>query len=150
MAGYTLIGSASIVQVLSPTVSEDMVAATILTKPTGVVATALVSQVAFDNNSAAEELSAVANNIETIIAQGKAVSGTSSQTLNASGLLDYFVTFTVAYNPPGAPAGAVTVDVDVPVNLISVSDPAINKVLLPQAEAIVDKAYQSLVSMAGG
>lgn len=150
MAGYTLIGSDSIVQVLTPTVTQDSVAATIQTSPTGVIATTLVSKVAFDNNSAAEELTAFADNIEQIIAGGEAVGGTGTSSLNASGLQVYYVTFTVAYNPPGAPAGAVTVDVDVPVGLLTQSDPTIERTVLAEAEAIIAKAYNSLKSMASG
>ena len=116
MASYTLIGNNAIVQVLSPTVSEDMQAATIQTIPTGIIATALVSQKSFTDDKAAESLTAFADNIETIIGQGKAVGGSGTSSLDASGLQAYFVTFTVGYDPPGAPTGTVTTDVDVPVN----------------------------------
>jgi hypothetical protein len=150
MASYTLIGSNSIVEVLTPTVSEDMVAATIQTSPTGVIATALVSQVSFTANSAAETLTALANNIEDIISQGKAIGGTGTSELDANGLQVYYVTFTVAYNPTGAPVGTVTVDVDVPINLLGVDDPEINTTLLGEAEDLVNAAYNSLVSLAGG
>jgi hypothetical protein len=150
MAGYSLIGSESIVQVLTPTVSEDMVSATISTDPTGVIVTALVSKVSFDNNQAAETLTALANNIETIISQGKAIGGSGTQELSTNGLLVYYVTFTVAYNPVGGPTDTITVDVDVPINLISIDDPEINSTLLAEAEALVNAAYASLESMAGG
>lgn len=150
MASYTLIGNNSIVQVLSPTVSEDMEAATIQTIPTGIIATALVSQTSFKNNQAAESLTAFADNIETIIGQGKAVGGSGTSDLEVSGLQAYFVTFTVGYNPPGAPTGTVTTDVDVPVNILLVDDPALNETLLGEAEAMIDKAYNSLVAMSQG
>jgi hypothetical protein len=150
MAGYTLIGSDSVVQVLSPTVTQDSVVATIQTSPTGVVATTVVSQAAFDNNSAAEELTALADNIEELIAQGKATGGSGTSSLDSSGLTVYYVTFTVGYNPPNAPTGTVTVDVDVPVNLLTVSDPEINTTLLAEAEKLIDNAYNSLVALSGG
>lgn len=150
MASYVLVGSDSIVQVLTPTVSEDMVAATIQTDTTGIIATMLVSQTAFDNNSAAEELTAFADNIEEIISQGHAVGGTGTSDLDANGLQVYYVTFTVGYNPTGAPVGTVTVDVDVPVNLLGQSDPAINTTVLGEAEDLVNAAYNSLVALAGG
>ena len=150
MASYAIKGSDSIVQVLTPTVSEDMVSVTILTSPTGIAATTLVSQTSFDDNKAAETLTAFADNIEQLIALGKAIGGTGSQTLDANGLLSYFVTFTVAYNAAGVPVNQVTVDVDVPVNLLTQTDPAINEVVFGEAEAKIDTAYNSLVSMAGG
>lgn len=150
MASYTLIASTSTVQVLSTTGSQEAVVATIQTAPSGVVASIAVSRVSFDANSAAETLTALADNIETIIGQGKATGGTGTSDLDANGLTEYFVTFTVAYNPPSAPPGQVTVDVDVPVNLISVSDPTINETLLAEAEALIDKAYNSLVALSKG
>ena len=149
-ASYTLVGSISLTQVLSPSVSQDAVLATIQTSPSSVNATIAVSRVSFDNNQAAETLTALADNIETIIGQGKAVSGTASSQLDDSGLTAYYVTFTVGYNPPGAPTGTVTVDVDVPVNLLAVDDPTINQTLLGQAEALIDNAYNSLVAMSQG
>ena len=150
MATYTLIGSVSTIQVLSTTTTQEAVLATIQTNTSGVVVSIPVSQASFDANSAAETLTALANNIETIIGQGKAVGGVGSSDLDASGLTVYFVTFTVGYNPPGAPAGQVTVDVDVPVNLLSIDDPEINQTLLGEAEAMVNAAYNSLVALSKG
>ena len=149
-SSYTLIGNAPTIQVLAPTVSQDVELATIQTKPTGVIATTAVSETSFSLNHAAETLTALANNIETIIKQGKAVGGTGTSELDASGLTQYYVTFTVVYNPPGAPIGAVTTEVDVPVNLLSVDDPEINQTLLAEAEALVNNAYNSLVALAKG
>jgi hypothetical protein len=150
MASYVLYASNSIVQVTGPTTSEDMIAATIQTSPTGIIATILVSQTSFDADDAAETLTAFANSIEDIIAQGKAVGGTGTSDLDANGLQVYYVTFTVGYNPTGVPPGNVTVDVDVPVNLLAQSDASIGTTLLGEAETLVDDAYNSLVALAGG
>lgn len=149
-ASYVLKANAPVTQVLSPTVTQDAQLATIQTLPSNVIASIVVSQVSFDANQAAETLTALANNIETIIGQGKAVGGTGTSDLDASGLTAYYVTFEVAYNPPGSITNAINTDVDVPVNLLSISDPEINSTLLAEAEAMVNKAYQSLVSLAGG
>ncbi len=149
MASYILVGSASIVQVLSPTVTEDSVACTIQTQPTGIIATLAVSQDAFNEGGASEELTAFADNIEAIIEQGKATGGTGTSSLDVSGLQAYFVTFTVSYNPPGAPTGTVTVDVDVPVGLLSESDPVIGQTLFAQAVALIDTAWSNLVALSG-
>lgn len=150
MASYTLIGSVSTIQVLSTTTTQEAVLATIQTNPSNVVASIPVSQVSFEANSAAETLTALADNIETILGQGKAVGGVGSQDLDNSGLTVYFVTFTVGYDPPGAPPGQVTVDVDVPVNLLSIDDPEINQTLLGEAETLINNAYNSLVALSKG
>lgn len=150
MAGYTLIASSSTRQVLSQTATQDAVLATIQTDQSEVIATTVVSRVSFDANQSAEELTALAENIEQIMSGGKAVGGTGTSDLDNNGLTEYFVTFTVGYNPPGAPPGQVTVDVAVPVGLLEVDDPAIERTLLAEAEAMIDKAYASLQSLAGG
>lgn len=104
----------------------------------------------FDADSAAATLTALADNIETIMSQGKAIGGYDTSNLDANGLTEYFVTFTVAYNPPGAQTGQITVDVDVPVNLLSIDDPEINATLLAEAEALIDKGYNGLVALSKG
>lgn len=150
MASYALKYSTSTIQVTGPTTSQEAVVATIQTSPSAVIASIAVSRVSFDDNGAAETLTALADNIEAIMAQGKAISGVGTSDLDDSGLTEYFVTFTVSYTPTGSQPGDITVDVDVPVNLLSVSDPAINEPLLAEAEKMIDDAYNSLVSMAGG
>lgn len=124
--------------------------ATISTIPSGVVASKPVSRTAFDDNLAAPALTGFADAIEAVMSQGKAVGGTGTSDLDTNGLTEYFVTFTVGYDPPGAPPGQVTVDVDVPVGLLDLEDAEIGQTLLGEAEAKVDAAYNSLVSMAGG
>jgi hypothetical protein len=150
VASYTLIGNASIVQVLGPKVAADKEAATIQTRPTGIIATLLVDQTAFEDGTAGAFLTDFADSIEAIIAGGKAVGGSGSSSLDASNLQQYFVTFEVAYNPPGAPLGAVTTDVDVPVGLLSKITTVGGQSQIGQAEAMIDKAYSNLVSLAGG
>ena len=149
MASYTLIGNASIVQVLSAKVSANMEAVTIQTIPSGVIATMLVSQDAFDKQAAGPVLTTFADNIEAIIGQGKAVGGAGSSELDGSGLMQYAVTFEVGYNPPGAPVGTVTTDVDVPVGLLNSDDALIGRTLFGQATAMIDAAYSNLVALSG-
>jgi hypothetical protein len=150
MSSYVLVGSSSIVQILGPNTSADMVSATIRTQPTGIVATTLVSQVAFDDGSAGPALTSFADAIETIIGQGKAVGGSGTSSLDASGLMSYFVTFEVAYSPAGAPTGTVTVDVDVSVGLLDTSDAEIGRTLMGEAEALINAAYDNLVALSQG
>lgn len=150
MASYTLVGSTSTVQVLSTTGAQDAVVASIQTIPSGAVVSTAVSRVSFDANQAAETLTALADNIENLLNGGHATGATGTSDLDSNGLTEYFVTFTVAYNPPGAPPGQVTVDVDVPVNLLSVSDPEINSTLIQEAEKLINDAYTHLVNMSKG
>lgn len=150
MASYTLIGNVSTIQVTSPLTSVEGVVATIQTNPSGIIAAIVVSQTSFDNDSAAETLTIFADNIEEIISQGKAVGGSGTSSLDNNGLTAYYVTFIVGYDPPGAPPGQVTADVDVPVNLISESDPAINQTLLTEAEDLINSAYEHLVNLSKG
>lgn len=150
MPSYILIGSADIVQVLSPQVKAETVVASIQTVPTGIIAAFPVDKTAFDDGTASTFLTDFADSIEAIIAGGKAVGGSGTSELGASRLQDYFVTFEVAYNPPGAPPGNVTTDVDVPVGLLSQLETFGGQTQIGQAEALIDAAYNSLVALSGG
>jgi len=150
MASYSLLSSQSTVQVLSPTVVNDVVYCTIQTTGSSVIASVPVSAAAFANNSAISELTAFANNIETLIGRGNVDGATGVQTLDANGLIQDQVSFTVVYVPAGSSSTSITAEALVPVNLLTVDDPAIDQVLLDQAEAIIDGVYGNLQSAAGG
>lgn len=147
---YTLIGNAPTIQVVSPTVSYAVEVATIQTIPSGVIASLPVMKEEFDAGTAGPQLTDFANAIETIISQGKAIGGTGTTNLDANGLEEYFVTFTVAYNPTGAPIGAVTTDVDVRIGLLNFTDGAIGAAAEAQVVALIDDAYNNLVSLSKG
>jgi hypothetical protein len=150
MPSYILVGSSSIVQIISPSVAAEMVAATIQTVPTGIIATTLVPQVDFDSAAGASDLTDFADAIEAVIADGKAVAGSGTSKLDTNGLQQYYVTFEVAYNPPGAPTGTVHVDVDVPASFLTMpaSEPGMTRRM--NAFDLIDKAYDNLVALAGG
>ena len=150
MAAYSLLASESTVQVLSPTIVQDVVYCTIQTKPSGVIASMPVSATAFNANQAAEELGALANNIETLMARGHIIGGAGVQTIDANGLLQDHVAFVVQYVPPGGTSTSITAEALVPVGLLSIDDPAIERTLLAEAEAIIDGVYASLQNAAGG
>lgn len=150
MASYSLLASQSTVQVLSPTVVNDVVYCTIQTSPTGVIASLPVSSASFTANQSAEELTAFADNIETIIGRGHVVAGAGAQTIDASGLLQDQVSFTVQYVPTGTTGTNITAEALVPVGLLSQSDPAINTTLLDEAEAIITATYNNLKNAASG
>lgn len=150
MAAYSLLASISTVQVLSPTLVNDVVYCTIQTSPSNVIASMPVSETAFNNNGAAEELTAFADGIETIIGRGDVIAGAGAQTIDPNGLLQDQVAFTVAYVPPGSSGTSITAEALVPVGLLSQSDPEIANVVLAEAEAIVSKTYGNLKSAASG
>ncbi len=150
MASYTLLSSYSTVQVLSATVVNDVVYCTIQTDTHSVIASMPVSQVAFNNNGAAEELTALADGIETMFGRVDILSAVGVQTIDASGLLQDQVSFTVVWYPQGGQPGNVTADALVPVGLLSQSDPAIADTTLNEAEAIIMGVYNNLKSAAGG
>ena len=151
MASYELIGSYSTVQVLSPTLTNEIEYCTIRTQPSLVIASKPVQRTVFDAGQAGEELSIFAEAIEQIMSSDHAiVSATGSQVLDpASGLLDDVVIFTVAY-PDATTGNAVTAEAVVPVGLLDFSDGQIGSVLLQQVDAILNAVYANLRDAAGG
>lgn len=149
MASYILVGSSSIVQVLSPTVTADVVAATIQTVPSGIVATTTVPQSEFDSGAASATLASFADAIEAVIASGFVSGGSGSSSLDGSGLQQYFVTFEVVYDPPGAPSGTVTADVDVPVSFLSGVGSVPGVARRRGAMDLIGATYNNLVALSG-
>lgn len=151
MAGYSLIASYQTVQVLTPTLVNDVVYATIQTSPSGVIASIPVQKGVFDSGGAGPLLQDYANNIELMMTQPGVVAGRGEQTLDENGLLVDNVTFTVQYVPAGTSGTSVTAEAVVPTGLLSEGgDPAIEQVVLPQAEAIIAQTYANLQEAAGG
>lgn len=150
MASYSLLASYSTVQVLSPQIVNDVVYCTIQTSPSNVVASIPVSAKAFSDNQAVSELTALADNIETLMGRGNVTGASGVQTLDASGLLQDQVSFVVEYVPAGSSSTSITAEALVPVNLLSVDDPTIDRVLLDEAEAIISGVYANLQSAASG
>lgn len=150
MANYSLKASYSTVQVLSPTLTQDVVYCTIQTVPSNVVASISVSQTAFSNNGANEELTAFADGIEQIMTSANVNAASGGQTIDASGLLADNVVFIVDYEPPGSSGTSITAEATVPVGLLSQSDPAIAEVTMQEADAIINGVYANLKNAAGG
>lgn len=149
-ASYILFSATPIVQVLSPQVKQDVVVATVQTIPSGIIAATIVSQADFDNQVAGPALTGFANSIEAVIAGGKAVGGTGTTSLDDNGLQQYFVTFEVVYNPPGAPTGTVTADVDVPISLLGGTTGTSFQPHTSSAGEMIDAAYANLVALSQG
>jgi hypothetical protein len=150
MASYSLLSSHTTVQVLGPRVSNPVEYCTIVTNPSSVIASIPVSIAAFSNNQAQPELEAFGANIETLMGRGHVIAAQGAQTLDPLGLLQDQVAFIVEYVPTGPGSTSITAEALVPVNLLSIDDPAIDRVLLNEAEAIIDGVYGNLQSAAGG
>lgn len=150
MAGYELLASESTVQVLSPTLVNNVVYCTIRTTPSGVIASVPVQESVFNGGQAGPELTAYADNIETIMGRGHVIGGVGTQSIDSNGLLADQIAFTVQYVPAGGQETSITAEALVPVGLLSQSDPAIESVLLNEAEAIITRVYDNLVNAASG
>ncbi len=150
MAGYALKASYPTVQVLSPTLVNNVVYCTILTNPTGVIASIPVQKEVFDNGTSGPELTNLADAIEQIMASEPVIAAAGTQSLDASGLLQDFVTFTVQYTPPNTSGTSITADADVPVGYLNFTDGAIGQASLANVEAIITKVYDNLQGISAG
>lgn len=150
MASYQLLASESTIQVKSPTVTEDVVYCTILTSPSDVVASMPVSADAFSHNKASVDLTNFANAIEDIMTNTAVIAGVGSQSIDASGLIQDNVVFTVQYVPPGSGSTSITADAVVRSDLLNFSDGQIGSVLLQQVDAIINGVLGNLKSLSGG
>lgn len=151
MAGYGIRASESTVQVLSPTVVINIEYVTIQTTPSGVIASLPVLRKEFDQGTAGPLLTSYADNIEQLMSFPHVIAGQGAQTLDANGLLADNVVFTVEYVPASGQATSVTAEAVVPTGLLSEGgDPAIERVLIAQAEAIIQNVYDNLAAMAEG
>jgi hypothetical protein len=147
---YTLIGSYSTVQVLSPTQINDVVYSTIQTSPSGVIASKALQQRSFDQGEAGAELDSFATSIEDVMADPRVIAATGSQSIDDSGLLADNVLFTVQYiDPVHAPNGA-TAQATVGVNQLNFSDQQTGSTLQAGVTATIDGVYANLKAAAGG
>lgn len=150
MAGYSLIGSYSTVQVLTPTLVNPVVYCTISTKPSGAIASMPVAQDAFDASQAAPELTAFANAIEQVLGFAGVTTAVGGQTIDPSGLISDNVVFTVTYSGPETNGNTISTEATVPVASLNFEDGLIGATLLESVTAIIVAAHESLVSAAGG
>ena len=150
MASYSLQASESTVQVLSPTVVNEIVYCTILTSPSGVLASKPVSDQAFSNNKASVDLTNFTNAIEDIMTNKAVIAGVGSQAIDPNGLIQDNVDFTVQYVPPGSTSTSITAVASVPVGLLDFSDGEIGSMLLQEVDAIINGVLANLKSLASG
>lgn len=148
--GYTALGSADTVMVVSPTMTYDANLVTIQTDGGWTVLrtipkTDLVAQTAH------ELLSSLADGVDMLIADGYAIAAWGVQDTDKSDLLYDAVRFTVAYNLPNPPGGQLTQEVDVRVEFVSFSatgGPGASSQNL--AENQLTAAYDQLKRIASG
>ena len=150
MAVYSLLSSYATVQVLSPTVVNDILYCTIQTHPSGVIASMPIPIIATNTFSGNPELTAFGNAIEQIMADDRVVAATGAQTLEPNGLLRDNVIFTVQYVPPGSTGTSITAEAVVPVASLNFEDELIGRTLLEHVEGIIDGVYNDLVASASG
>lgn len=147
---YQLVTSQSSTQVLSPTVVQEMVVATIRTEPHGVIADYWLTRNQWDTGGAARLLAGFAANIERVMDDPHVVSASSGRSLDASGLVQSELTVTVGYTTPGSPFPPATVDVTIPAGQLRPADGRPTGTGVDAALATIDTAYQQLVAAAGG
>lgn len=149
-ASYTLIASSSTVQVISPTVVNDVLYCTIETNISHVIASYPIPQGSFESVNSAEALTWFALGIEEIMALDYVIAGTGSQTLDANGLLSDNVVFTVQYVQPGTTGTTVTAEAVCPVTTLTGSSTSPGQPDVSAAKAIVDATLAGLQQLAGG
>lgn len=150
MASYSIEGSYSTVQVISPSLTQPIQYTTIQTSPSNVIASMAIDKAEFDGGTAGPLLQAFTDAIEEIMQRPEVIAAVGSQQVDPNGLLADYVTFTVQYTGAGAAKSGVTNEADVPVGMLNFTDGAIGGLLLKEVDAILQAAYDALVSAAGG
>lgn len=150
MAAYSLVSSYSTVQVLSPTLTQDVVYCTIRTTPSQVIASLPIDKDFFLKNEGNRELEAFAEAIERTMSLGEVIAGVGSQQIDTSNLLADFVTFTVRYPDPPTAGTSITAEADVPVTLLDFTDPTFGAELWHEVEAVINGVYANLKNVAAG
>lgn len=150
MATYSIQGSYTTVQVITPSLTQPIQYTTIQTQPSGVIASIALDKIDFDAGTSTPLLVSFADAIEQIMADPKVIAGIGTQQLDENGLLADYVTFTVQYVSPNTARTGVTAQADVPVGMLNFTDGAIGALLLTQVDAIIQAAYNALAAAAAG
>lgn len=146
-ANYTTIASEESIQVISPTLTQPIIQTTIQTHPSNVIASLALDKLDFTAGTAGAILEPFAANIETIMAQGKAIAAQGSQSLDPNGLIADNVDFVVRYVNPAVPGSELTAIATVPVALLTATESFEGQGGLTAAEAIVDNVYNQLAAL---
>jgi hypothetical protein len=95
---YEVLDTQPTVQVYGPNAIFDEQIITIITKPTGIRAMALVSDADWKAGQASDLLGSFATDLEGLVADHHVVGGSPTQDLDGSGLLALFVDLIVRYD----------------------------------------------------
>lgn len=134
---------------MSQTVAADVLYCTIQTPATGVVASLPIPQGEFESVNASSELSFFARGIEEVMALPNVIAGRGTQLLDANGLLQDVLVFTVEYVPSTPGATSITAEATVPNAAVMGSSTTPGQPGITAAKAEVDKVYAALQALAG-
>jgi len=146
-ANYTVIASESSIQVLSPTLTQPIVQTTLVTHPSNVIASLALDQLDFEAGTAGAILEPFAANIETIMGLNIVIAGQGSQSLDANGLIQDTVDFTVQYVNPAVPGSSLTAVVSVPAGMLTATETFGGVGGIAAAEQLINDAYSRLESL---
>lgn len=151
--GYVLLATEQTVQVLSPTLSQDVIYSTIQTTPSTVVASIAIPQGIDPLGSAAQtgRLHLFANAIEAVLALDYVIGAVGDQEITEAGLITDNVAFTVEYAPPGAATSSITAVGQVPVSVLVANQAGPGYAPdISGAEAILAPIVAGLAALAAG
>lgn len=151
--GYVLLATEETVQVISPSVSQDIVYSTIQTTPNNVVASIAIPLGTDPLGSGAQtgRLHLFANAIEEVLALDYVIGAVGQQSIDVNGLLTDNVAFTVQYVPTSGNTTQITAVGLVPVSVLveNQSGPAY-QADISGAEAILQPLVAGLQALAAG
>jgi len=151
MAFYNLLATEQTVHVLTTLDTIDAVRATIQSPVHQITAASIVPLDAWGTETGINQLRQVAFDVDWLIDNTPAIAGIGNQSIDANGLTQQVVTFTVAYSPPGSTNPPLTSTVDVPMPWLEEPIPANTgpSAGLQSAIDMIDAAEQALIKMAG-
>lgn len=150
MATYTLQGSYPTVQVLSPSLVQDVQYCTIQTQESGVIASYPVRKTDFDGGYASQILDDFVAGIEYVMALPHVIAGIGAQTIDDNGLLTDSVVFTVEYTAPVAAPNGVTNSATIPAAELYAVPQELERGSAVTVVDYVTEAYDALKAAAGG
>lgn len=149
-ASYQLVGAYPTVQVLSPTLVNDVEYCTIQTNPSGVICSIPIDSVFFGGNGSGRLLTNFATAVEEVMGFPEVIAGVGSQRIDANGLLADLVVFTVQYIPKGSTSSAITAAAEIPVTLLDFSNESSAPAQQAAVNTIIGGVLANLKAAAGG
>src|SRR6266496_951107 len=136
------------VRVIGPTQVVDVELVGFVTHPTEIYAEYPVPLDLWRAGNVAELLGPIAHEIESLIANTAAVTGSYSQDVDENGLLVDYIDFVVSYQPSSGLGLPQTATVSISIDLLgAVSDPIAAR-FLTSPDAMIQEAYDRLVATA--